>query len=231
MGLLARERWINSLWVDMNSRQEVCTWFGLRAPLMLHYVYLYDRLLLSPPPPYTYTHTHKHRDTRSGPGPVPDCIWLVIVSSQLGSSGAPAALMEQSKAGLSSYTPSHPPTPPLFTPSQDKFNLEVPRTDKTRRQHKGQRGREVIWYLLLPPFTSTHIHTHSSSTLDPLSSPFLSLHPQTKTSFFFPPLLFFLLSDRWQEEERRMSSTRLLISDMLPVELNDDMMSLYTPAI
>lgn len=142
MGQLAQERWINSKTADRKCA------LGLRASRLLHCVYLCD-MLLSPPPLFL-------TQACSKPGPVPDCIWLVIISSQLGSSGAPAALMKQSRLASLHLTSTRPP---LVSPSQNKFNLEVPRTDKTRSQHKGQRGRGVTWYLLPTLFTS-YTHTH-----------------------------------------------------------------------
>ena len=209
MGQLAQERWINPLSVDTYSRQEVCTWSGLRAPPMPHYIYLGFHFHPHRTHAYTRTglRTHTHTDML-GPGPIPDCIWLVIVSGQLGSSGAPAALMEQSRQASLRITR---PSQPLFTPSRDKFNLEVQRTDKTRRQHKGQRGRGVIWYLLLPPVTSeTHTHTHTHTHI--FSSPFPApcnptpstpCIPRQRHLFFsFYPFIFFSLI-RWMTEEKR----------------------------
>lgn len=178
------------------------------------------------PPSYTHTHTHTHRLAQA------QARTLIAsgLSSSLASSaplGAPSALMEQRRqASLHPYTPS-PPHIPLFTPTLDKFNLEVQRADKTRRQHKGQRGREVIWYLLLlilhpphptpspPTHTCTHIHIHLL-----LCFFFSTLHPETKTSFFPLSAIFFsLIRGMTEGKERRMSNTMLQISDTLPVEL------------
>lgn len=101
-----------------------------------------SRLLLSPPP-YAHVHTHSSLRLRLHP-------WLHLACHRQ----CPAWLLGGpccSDGAKQAATP-HTHTP-LFTPSQDKFNLEVQRTDKTRRQHKGWKGREVIWYLLLPSVT------------------------------------------------------------------------------
>lgn len=95
MAQLAQERWINSKTADRKCA------LGLRASRLLHCVYLCD-MLLSPPPLFL-------TQACSKPGPVPDCIWLVIISSQLGSSGAPAALMKQNRLSSLHLTSTHPP--------------------------------------------------------------------------------------------------------------------------
>ncbi len=181
------------------------------------YTMFISRLLLSPPP-YTHIHTHRRAQVRA----------QSLIASGLSSSVASLAprgplLLWWSKAGWppSIYSVPHAP---LFTPSQDKFNLEVQRTDKTRRQHKGQRGREVIWYLLQPPFTSyTQAHTYTHTSSSPFPPPYTPTTPciPRQRHLFFPLCHFFCyqMGDRRKTEERRMSNTVLLISDTLPVEL------------
>lgn len=189
MGQLAQERWINSKTADRKCA------LGLRASRLLHCVYLCD-MLLSPPPLFL-------TQACSKPGPVPDCIWLVIISSQLGSSGAPAALMKQSRLASLHLTSTRPP---LVSPSQNKFNLEVPRTDKTRSQHKGQRGRGVTWYLLPTLFTS-YTHTHILFFSTPTHPPRTHLsYPQTKTSHH----LFCL-----QKDDRINTGSKMMSNAML----------------
>lgn len=120
--------------------------------------------------------------------------------------------MEQSSlAYLHTACPSNPPQ---FTHSEDKFNLEVPRTDKARRQHWGHRGRGG--HLIPPP---APFHLLRTCTPPSLST---ALHPQASPHkgilLLFLPC--FLLLDGWQEA-KTMSNNILLNPDALPVELND----------
>lgn len=82
------------------------------------------------------------------------------------------------------------------------------RVDKARREHKGQRGRKVIWYLVLPPFTS-YTHTHTSTHPCSLCTPNPPLPASPDKDILFSILPFFLLSDGWQKEERGVWATDL----------------------
>lgn len=103
----------------------------------------------------TWTHTHT---LVLSPGPVLGYIWLLVIISPFVPFTAPVAVKK--------------PSTPGCTSSQDKFNLEVPRADKTRRQHLGQGRGEEIWYLPQPSSSSsTYTYTpFYSSNLNPIHS-------------------------------------------------------------
>lgn len=162
VSFLRKEESIPSEWTE--SRQEVCTWSGLRVPLMLYCVYLY-MIGLS----FHLPHTHKHTYTSLFKP------WMAqsLIASGL-SSSQPAQPFRGSNSSLHTTPSIHlPPNPQLFTPSQDKFNLEVRswglmKPGDSIRDERGGRKLDA----------SFHLHTHPY--------PVNSLHPQTKTCFFFP---------------------------------------------
>lgn len=137
----------------------------------------WNSMLPSPQNTHALAHAHEHTHTLVlSPGPVLGYIWLLVIISPFVPFTAPVAVKK--------------PSTPGCTSSQDKFNLEVPRADKTRRQHlgAGQGGGNLI-----PPpafLQLLHIHIYTLLFLQPEPHPLHShfhgqRHPFSSLLFFF----------------------------------------------